>query len=148
MQSFLLDYYLTLKAFHVISFISWMAALLYLPRIYVYHSQTETGDKSSELFKTMETKLLRVIMNPAMIATFIFGFAMLYANPDLLSQGWMHAKLLLVFLMAGFHGFFAKVRKEFSRDERKRSEKAYRFLNEGPAVLMVAIVFLAVLKSF
>lgn len=148
MQSVFLDYYLTIKALHIISFVSWMAGMFYLPRLYVYHTKTAVGSDGSEMFKVMERKLLKFIMNPAMIATFIFGLIMIYANPDLMSYGWMHAKITLVLIMAGLHGYLGYTRKKFDKDNRAKSEKFYRYLNEGPTVVFIAIVFLAILKPF
>ncbi|MBK66722.1 MAG: TIGR00701 family protein [Rickettsiales bacterium] len=148
MQSVFLDYYLTIKALHIISFVSWMAGMFYLPRLYVYHTKTAVGSDGSEMFKVMERKLLKFIMNPAMIATFIFGLIMIYANPDLMSYGWMHAKITLVLIMAGLHGYLGYTRKQFDKDNRAKSEKFYRYLNEGPTVVFIAIVFLAILKPF
>ena len=148
MQSVFLDYYLTIKALHIISFVSWMAGMFYLPRLYVYHTKTAVGSDGSEMFKVMERILLKFIMNPAMIATFIFGLIMIYANPDLMSYGWMHAKITLVLIMAGLHVYLGYTRKKFDKDNSAKSEKFYRYLNEGPTVVFIAIVFLAILKPF
>lgn len=148
MAEFLLTHYMWLKAFHIISFIAWMAALFYLPRLYVYHAMAEPGSDKSTTFKVMEYKLLRIIMNPAMIATWLFALLMFWANPDLLSQGWMHVKLTAAVLLSGLHGVYAKWRKDFAADENKRSHKFYRVWNEAPTVLMIVIVFMAVLKPF
>ena len=147
-MNFLLENYLWLKALHIISFIAWMAAMLYLPRLYVYHASAEKGSAQSETFKVMERRLLRAIMNPALIATFVFGGLMIAANPAVMQGGWIHAKLLLVLLMAGVHGFYAKCRKDFERDENTRPPKFYRMWNEVPTVLMIAIVILVVVKPF
>src|SRR3989339_312226 len=108
-MDFVAQYYLYFKALHIIAVISWMAAMLYLPRLYVYHATAESGGRVSETFKIMEGRLLRYIMTPAMLATFLFGLLMLMANSGLMQQGWMHAKLLLVFGMAGAHGYLAKI---------------------------------------
>lgn len=148
MQDILFEYYLTLKALHIIAFTSWMAGMFYLPRLYVYHTTVKSGSEASEKYKIMERKLLRFIMNPAMIVTFIIGGLMLYANNDLLMSGWMHAKLTCVFLMAGAHGYLSKVRKDFDQDKNTKSEKFFRYLNEVPTLLFIAIIFLAVLKPF
>lgn len=151
MQDFFLDHYFTIQALHVISFIAWMAGMLYLPRLYVYHAETESKDVS-ETFKVMERRLLRFIMTPAMIATWVFGLLMLYAQPALLDAGagnaWMHAKLTLVVLLSACHGIFSKWRKEFAKDANKRSPRFYRIWNEVPTGLMVLIVILAVTKPF
>ena len=148
MQEFLLDYYFWIKALHVISIICWMAGLLYLPRLFVYHCDAEKGGELSEALKIMEHRLLRYIMNPAMIAAFIFAGLMFYADSSLMSQGWMHVKLLGVFLMTGFHHVLGRWRKTFLRDDNVKSQKYYRFWNEVPAVLMIIIVLMAVAEPF
>lgn len=147
-MDFLLPFYLYIKAFHVIAFVSWMAGMLYLPRLYVYHADTEKGSAQSETFKVMERRLLRYIMNPAMIATFLFGILLISANPALLSDGWLHAKILLVLIMAGTHGMLSKCRRNFEADANIRPAKFYRIINEVPTVLMIVIVILAVAKPF
>lgn len=147
-MDFLLQHYLWLKAAHVIAFLSWMAGMLYLPRLYVYHASAEKGSVQSETFKVMERRLLRAIMTPALIATFLFGLLMIAANPAIMQMGWIHAKLLLVLIMAGVHGFYAKCRKDFERDANTRSPKFYKVWNEVPTVLMIVIVILAIVKPF
>ena len=144
----LLEYYLWIKALHIISVIAWMAAMLYLPRLYVYHTQVAAGSEQSELFKVMEHRLLRYICNPAMISAFIFGILMFVAHPELLSQGWMHVKLTCLFLLTGFHGMCSKWRKAFKADNNQKSEKFFRVANEVPTVLMIIIVLMAVAKPF
>jgi len=141
-----MDFYLTFKAFHIIAVISWMVGLLYLPRLYVYHVKAKSGGELDKTLKIMEHKLLKIIMNPAMILTFIFGFALLHQTG--FAGGWVHAKLLLAFLLAGFHGFLAKCRRNFSEGKNQRSEKFYRIINEVPTILLIAIVFLAIFKPF
>lgn len=153
MTDFFVEYYNWLKALHVISIIAWMAGLLYLPRIFVYHSKVAVGSEADGLFRTMENKLLRIIMNPAMIAAWIFGLVMLWAQPNLLEFGWMHAKLTLVVLMTVMHMVFAKWRKGFipsegSSERMIKDEKTYRIWNEAPAVLMILIVILAIAEPF
>ena len=149
MTQFLLDNYLWLKSFHLIAVISWMAGMLYLPRLYVYHVNAPKGGELSETLKTMERKLLRYIMNPAMMVSWVFGILMLTANPAIMSAGgWIHVKLLLVVLMSACHMMFAKWRKEFERDENTRNEKFYRWWNEAPTILMIFIVILAVAEPF
>ncbi len=148
MQDFLTTHYLWLKSFHLIAVISWMAGIFYLPRLYVYHAEAEKGSELSETLKIMERKLLKIIMNPAMIVTWVLGLLLLHANPDLMSQGWMHTKLTLVLLMSGFHGYLGRTRKVFLRDENKKTHKFYRKINEIPTLLMIAIVILAVTKAF
>ncbi len=148
MQDFLLEYYLWIKGLHIIAVISFMAGILYLPRLFIYHIEAPKGSQMSETFKVMERKLLRFIINPAFIAALLFGGLMFWANPALFSNGWMHGKLGLLLLMGGVHGMFAKWRKEFERDENTRSDKFYRVWNEIPTVLMIVIVLLAVVKPF
>ncbi len=145
----MMDGYLWARALHVISFIAWMAGLLYLPRLYVYHCQQKAGSDASETFKVMERRLLRAIMNPAMIATFVFGGILIwYLGEDAWTMGWLHAKLALVLAMAVVHGYLARWRKDFAADRNRRSETFYRVINEVPTVLMIAIVILAVFKPF
>ena len=148
MAAFLSEHYLWLKALHVISVIFWMAGMAYLPRLFVYHAETEPGSEKSETFKVMERRLLRGIINPAMIATFIFGGLMLWANPALLSEPWLHTKLFLVAVMATLHGFFARWRKDFEADRNRRSARFYRIVNEGPPTLVIFIVILVIVKPF
>ncbi|MCC7305054.1 MAG: protoporphyrinogen oxidase HemJ [Alphaproteobacteria bacterium] len=143
-----MSYYPWLRALHIIAVISWMAGMLYLPRLFVYHADAAKGSDKSETFKIMERKLLKIIINPAMIATFLFGILMLVANPVLLQGGWMHVKLTCVLLLSALHGFFAKTVKVFARDANTRPAKFYRWINEAPAVLMVIIVIMAVVKPF
>ena len=149
MQDFLLQNYEWLRALHIIAVISWMAGMLYLPRLFVYHAETEVGSDKSETFKIMEWRLLKFIINPAMIAAWVLGLAMLYANPGMLEgQGWMHAKLLFVVLMSAVYGILAKNVKIFARDENTKSSKYFRILNEIPTVLMIGIVIFAVVQPF
>lgn len=148
MKDFLLDYYLWVKAIHVISVISWMAGLLYLPRLFVYHSEAEKGSDLSETFKIMEKKLIRIIMNPAMILAWICGGLMLYANTTLFEQPWMHIKLAAIVLMTVMHHVYSMARKKFEKDENKRPQKFYRAINEIPAVLMIVIVIMVLVKPF
>lgn len=142
------EYYQLIKALHVISVITWMAGLFYLPRLFVYHCQVDAGSESSELFKIMERKLLRYITNPAMIASWVFGGLMILSSPDLFTMGWFHLKLTCVLLMSGFHGYLAVCRKKFAADANTKSEKYYRILNEVPTILMIVIVLMAFLEPF
>lgn len=142
------EYYLWFQAFHIIAVMAWMAAMLYLPRLFVYHAQTDIGTPQSETFKVMERRLLRYIGTPAMIVTWVLGMCLLAGNPQVMSDGWMHVKLLLVFLLSGFHGACAGWMKKFARDENTKSDKFYRVANEIPTVFMVIIVILAVVKPF
>ena len=138
--------YDVIKALHLISVMSWMAGLLYLPRLFVYHAETTVGSVRAETFKVMERRLLKAIMNPAMIASFAFGIWMIVLAPGLLYEPWMHVKILCVLLMAGCHGVFSKMRRRLENDEPPRTPRAYRIWNEVPTVLMVIIVFMAVVK--
>ena len=150
MKVFLTEYYLLIKTIHIIAMISWMAGLLYLPRLFVYHTRVELASEADETFKVMEAKLLRIIMNPAMIVVFITGIALIVVTgaggPN--TGGWMHAKLVLVLLLAGMHGMMAKQRKVFARGENQKSERFFRVFNEGPTLLMIGIVVLVVMRPF
>ena len=148
MQEFFAENYNWLKALHVIAVMSWMAGMLYLPRLFVYHVAAEKGSVQSETFKVMERRLLRAIINPAMGASFLFGGLMIYAAPSLMQGGWLHAKITLVILMTVVHGFFARWRKQFERDENTRPAKFYRIWNEVPTALMIIIVILVIVKPF
>jgi putative membrane protein len=151
MQEILSQNYEWLRALHIISVMAWMAGMLYLPRLFVYHAESEIGSEKSETFKVMEYRLLKIIINPAMMSAWTFGVLMLYANPGMASgegSGWIHVKLLLVLIMSGIHGMLAKQVKVFARDENVKSAKYFRILNEVPAVLMIAIVILAVVQPF
>ena len=148
MADFLMQHYLWLKALHIISVISWMAGMLYLPRLYVYHADAKKDGELSNTLKTMERRLLRYIMNPAMIAAFVFGGLMLWANPALFSEPWMHTKLLAIAILTGVHHVYAAWRKRFERDENTKDAKFFRIWNEVPTMLMIIIVFVAVAKPF
>jgi putative membrane protein len=142
-----MDAYLWLRAFHVISFVAWMAGLFYLPRLYVYHTQKAAGSDAAETFVVMERKLLRIIMNPAMIATLITGGLLIWVT-DAWLAGWLHAKLLLVAFLLAFHMALARWRRQFAEGRNMHSERFYRIANEAPTVLLIGIVILAVLKPF
>lgn len=148
MSDILLSWYDWIKALHVISIIAWMAGLLYLPRLYVYHADTLAGSELSETLKIMERRLLKYIMNPAMFASLGFGILLLIAVPALFQEGWMHVKLTAIILMFAVHGILSKHRKLFERDERKKPAKFYRILNEVPTVLMIIIVIMAIAQPF
>ena len=148
MQEFLALHSEWLRALHIIAIIAWMAGLLYLPRLFVYHVDAKKGSKQSETFKVMERRLLKIIMNPAMIFAWVLGGLMLYANPALLEGGWMHTKLLAVFLLSGVHGMMSKHVRVFAADENVKSAKFFRILNEVPTVLMIIIVIMAVVQPF
>ena len=140
--------YEIIKALHTISVISWMAGLLYLPRLFVYHAATPLGSVQAETFKVMERRLLKAIMNPAMIASFIFGLWMLSLNHALIYETWFIIKFICVILMAGCHGKFSKMRRLLEADEKPLSSQAYRIWNEAPTLLMIVIVVMAVVKPF
>ena len=138
---------LWLKALHIMAVIVWMAGLFYLPRLYVYHADAKAGSELSETFKVMEQRLLRIIMNPAMLLVLLTGPA-LATMQGVVSEGWFLAKMLLVVVMTGFHMALAKWRKEFAADANTRPGKFYRMANEFPTLVMAAIVLLVVLKPF
>ena len=141
--------FLWIKALHIIAVIAWMAGMLYLPRLFVYHCEAETGSGQSETFKIMERRLLRVIINPAMVAALVFGGILLAdLGAEQWRDGWLHAKLALVVALFVMHHLMARWRKAFERDENTRPAKFYRRMNEVPAVLMAAIVILAVVRPF
>ena len=136
-----------LKGLHVIAVIAWMAGMLYLPRLFVYHCAAPIGSSQSETFKVMERRLLRAIVNPAMIATWVLGLWLAWSSGAYRS-GWLEAKFALVLLMSGVHGLFARWVRHFGADRNRHSAKFYRIINELPTVLMVGIVLLAVVKPF
>lgn len=141
--------YLSLKAAHIIAFVAWMAAIFYLPRLYVYHVETGLTGPQAETFKVMERRLLKVIMTPAMVATWVFGIAMISVNPSIMAgAGWLHAKLVLLLLMSGFHGYLSALLKKFEAGTVTQDGKFFRLINEVPTVLLIAIVILAVLRPF
>jgi len=144
-MEFLTEYYKWFLAFHVISVISWMAGMLYLPRLFVYHTRLEVGSEASEMFKEMELKLMKIIINPAMASAWIFGLSMAFGQ-ELWGQGWFQLKFLLVIIMSGFHGYLSLWRRQFSQDKNTHSEKFFRQVNEIPAILMIFIVLLVILK--
>jgi putative membrane protein len=148
MQDFLLANYLWLKALHIIAVIAWMAGMLYLPRLFVYHHQAQKGGEAEKLFAVMERRLLKFITTPALIAVWLFAGLMIFANQGLLASSWFHAKLAAVIGISGLHGYFAAAQKKFERGERPMSEKFWRMTNEGPTLLMIIAAILAVLKPF
>jgi len=141
------DLYLWIKALHVISVIAWMAGMLYLPRLFVYHVDAPKGSQQSETFKIMERRLLKAIINPAMIATWVFGLAMVGMG-ELWDQPWLWAKLALVLGMQAMHGLFSRWQRDFANDANTRPAKTYRIANEVPTVLMIGIVILVIVKPF
>jgi putative membrane protein len=139
--------YLWLKAFHIIAVIAWMAGMLYLPRLFVYHCDAESGSRQSETFKVMERRLLTAIINPAMVVTWVLGLWLVWAG-DWHKAHWLQAKFALVILLSGMHGFLVARVRDFAADRNPYSAKFYRIINEIPAILMVGIVLLVVLKPF
>jgi len=141
------DAYLWIKSIHIIAVIAWMAGMLYLPRLFVYHSAATPGSETSETFKIMERRLLRFIINPAMIVTWIAGLWMAWEIFGF-KGGWLHAKILLVVLLSGVHGYLSKATRLFAQDKNTKSAKHWRIVNEVPTVLMILIVVLVVVKPF
>ncbi|MBI5261891.1 MAG: protoporphyrinogen oxidase HemJ [Bradyrhizobium sp.] len=139
--------YLWIKALHVIAIISWMAGMLYLPRLFIYHCEAEIGSKQSETFKVMERRLLKVIINPAMILAWLLGLYLAWSG-HWLASGWLHVKLALVIALSAVHGFYARWVKDFAADRNKYSQKFYRIINEIPTILMIAIVIMVIVKPF
>ena len=140
--------YFTIKALHIAAVIFWMAGMLYLPRLFVYHHGAEANGELERALLVQERNLLKIIMNPALIVTWVLAIAMLTLNSGLFSQGWMHAKLLFVLGLSGLHGYYAMTAKKFARGERPRTETFWRLLNELPAIATITIVILAVVKPF
>jgi len=138
-----------IKAFHVIAIIAWMAGLLYLPRLFVYHAASKVGSEQSETFKVMERRLLRLITTPAMLASWVFGLILAFAGViDWSRDGWFHAKLVLVLLLSAYHGCLAMWTKDFALDRNPRSPRFYRIANEIPTLLMIGIVILVIVRPF
>jgi len=134
------------KALHLIAVVSWMAGMLYLPRLFVYHANAVMGSELSETLKVMERRLLRFIINPAMIATFFFGIWLILLNPDIMKQGFMHVKLALVLLMVVVHVLLARYRRAFAHDVNRHSARFFRILNEAPTILLIGIVIMIIVK--
>ena len=139
-------YYDIIKALHILSVISWMVGLLYLPRLFVYHADTEIGTVRAETFKVMERRLFKTIMTPAMIASFIFGTWLIALNYGLVFETWFQIKVIAVLAMAACHGKFSKMRRLLENDIQPLSSKIYRIWNEIPTLLMIIIIFMSVLK--
>lgn len=147
MEGFLGSSYLWVKAFHIIFVIFWMAGMFMLPRYFAYHCQCDVGSDEDKKWIEREQRLMKIIINPAMIITWILGLS-LVAHVGLEAGGWLHAKLLLVFVFSGFHGMLSKQRRLFAAGERAKSEKFYRMINEVPALFIILIVILVVTKPF
>jgi putative membrane protein len=138
---------LSLKALHIVAVMSWMAGLLYLPRLFVYHCAAAPGSDLSETLKVMERRLFRAIMTPAMIAAWVLGLAMAWRS-GWFAAGWFYAKLVLVVALSGCHDYFGRALKDFATDRNTKPARFYRIVNEVPTLLMIGIVFLVVLKPF
>jgi protoporphyrinogen IX oxidase len=147
MTMFLSNNILWIKALHVISVIAWMSGMFYLPRLFVYHTETQPGSAESERFKVMERRLLRAIVNPSMIATWVFGLTLAWLTAAY-KEHWLQMKFLLVIAMSGLHGYFAGRVKAFAQDRNDKPARFYRILNEVPPILMVFIVILVIVQPF
>ena len=144
-----MDLYVWLKALHVIAVIAWMAGMLYLPRLFVYHCEAEPGSKQSETFKVMERRLFYYIMIPAMVASYVFGIWMIVElGSAAWTMGWLHGKLALVLLLTVLHEMMGRWRRQFAQDDNQHSQTFFRVVNEAPTLLMIGIVILAILKPF
>ena len=136
-----------IKALHVIAVIAWMAGMLYLPRLFVYHCEAEIGSKQSETFKVMERRLLKAIINPAMTVTWVLGLTLVWLG-NFHTAIWMQAKFVLVIALSGLHGLLVRCWRDFANDKNQRSQKFYRIINEVPTALMIFIVVLVIVKPF
>ena len=139
--------YLWLKAFHIVAVIAWMAGMLYLPRLFVYHADAEIGSVQSETFKIMERRLLKAIINPAMIAVWLLGLYLAWSG-GWFSAGWLHVKIALVLVMSAVHGYYVRAVRAFAEDRNKKSSRHWRMMNEVPTLLLIGIVILVVVKPF
>ncbi len=140
-------FYLWFKALHIIAIIAWMAGMLYLPRLFVYHCSAPPGSAQSETFKVMERRLLYAIINPAMVVSWVVGLWLAY-DGGFLRSGWFHGKLALVLALSATHGMMVRWVRDFAQDQNRHTEKFYRIINEVPTLLMIGIVLLVVLKPF
>ncbi len=140
-----INYYNILKFLHIVFFTTWMAGLFYLPRLYVYHSETKINSTEYKIFITMEKKLMKYIMNPSMILTWLFG-VLLVLHLEVYNQFWLNLKFILVFIMSVFHMYCAKTRKNFERNVNNKGERFFRWINEVPTILFLLIVFLVVFQ--
>ncbi len=142
------NYYYWFKAFHLISAICWMIGLLYLPRLYVYHTRIKTDSESDRIFQLMEYRLLRIIMNPAMIFTYIFGLINAHFYGWSALGLWFYIKMMAVAGLTIMHGYLASWRKDFAAGKNKHSEKFYRVINEVPTIFMVTAIIMVIVKPF
>ncbi len=141
-------YYLWFKSFHLVAVVSWMVGLLYLPRLYAYHSEVKVGSETDKIFQLMESRLLRIIMNPAMIITYILGIINSYIYGLAALGTWFHIKMTAVLAITIFHGLLARWRKNFANGENKYSAKFYRTINEVPTILMIVAIIMVIVKPF
>ena len=148
MQQFLAENIQWVKALHVIAIVAWMAGMMYLPRLFVYHFQSEAGGEAESYFIAMERRLLKGIINPSMIATWIFGGFMVYAQPHILQSGWFILKIVCVLGISGIHGFYSSSVKKFAVGEKPKTEKFWRIMNEVPFILMIIAVIMVLVKPF
>ncbi len=148
MQEFLSAHYLALKALHLSAVIAWMAGMMYLPRLFIYHIEAARGGEAEAFFVKMERRLLKGIMTPSMIAVWLLAGLMLFANPALFKAGWFHVKLPMVIGITAIHGYYSASQKAFERGERPGAGRFWRLMNEAPFVLMLVAVFMAILKPF
>lgn len=146
-MTFLSDHLAWIRALHVIAVIAWMAGMLYLPRLFVYHCEAPAGSPQSEMLKIMERRLLRIIINPAMVATWVFGLSLAFLS-GAFHEHWFQLKFLLVLVMSGLHGMFAATVERFARDANTRPQRFYRVVNEVPMLLVIVIVILVIVKPF
>ena len=142
------DYFMWYKAIHVISVISWMAAMFYMPRLFAYHTRAEVGSEMDKTFQMMEYKLLKIIMTPSMIGTYFFGILIAYIYGFVALGVWFHIKMIAVLGLTIFHGALAKWRKDFMNGNNQHSEKFYRLINEIPPILMIVAVVMVIVKPF
>ena len=148
MRDFLLANYPWIKALHLIAVIAWMAGMMYLPRLFIYHHRAERGGEAERFFVVMERRLFLGIVNPAIVAVWLLAGLMLYARPEIMGEGWFMVKFPMVVGISAIHGFYSKARKAFARGERPRSERFWRIINEVPFVMMIVAVLMAVAKPF
>lgn len=140
-------FYLWAKAIHVMAIISWMAGMFYLPRLFIYHCEAEIGSVQSETFKVMEGRLMRVIINPAMTISWVFGLWLAW-DGGFLMDGWFHVKLAGVLALSAVHGYFARAVRLFNEDRNDKSQRFWRLMNEAPTLLMILIVVMVIVKPF
>ena len=148
MRDFLLANYLSIKSLHIVAVIAWMAGMMYLPRLFIYHHQAERGGEAERFFVTMERRLFLGIVNPSIVAVWLLAALMLYARPEIMGQGWFMVKFPMVVGISAIHGFYSRARKAFARGERPRSERFWRVINEIPFVMMLVAVLMATVKPF